>query len=155
MTLPAPTRIVTPITEPARRRRLTAARAEALVRRWHRALTDRRPLGELTEHLANGLRLDLPSGVVRGVEGFRRWYEAGDLLPLAGRGVALTGVDVRLLSPLHAEVTATTITGPGAVPTRHEWWVVRQPEGPRIRTISVRQPAAAPATAARTALLSA
>ncbi|TDC62576.1 hypothetical protein [Streptomyces hainanensis] len=150
MTLSAPT----PLTEHARRPRLTSARAESLVRRWHRSLTDRRPLDELTAHLTNGLRLDLPSGVVRGVEGFRRWYEAGDLLPLAGHAVALTGVDVRLLSPLHAEVTTTTITGPGAVPTRHEWWVVRQPDGPRIRTISVRQPAVAPA-AARTALLSA
>jgi hypothetical protein len=49
---------------------------------------------------------------------------------------------VRLVSPVHAEVTATT-TAPGLLPARQEWWVVLQEEGPRIRTISVAQPSAA------------
>ncbi|MEO3751593.1 hypothetical protein [Streptomyces sp. B6B3] len=124
---------------------LSAAGAEDLVRRWHRSVTDRVPVERLTPDLANGLRLDLPSAVVRGVADFCRWYADGRHLPLAGRSVALADVRVRLLSPVHAEVTATTTTGHDGWLARHEWWVVAQEEGPRIRTISVTWPDSATA----------
>ncbi|MDT0306629.1 hypothetical protein RM780_06595 [Streptomyces sp. DSM 44917] len=132
----------------ATRPRLSAEGAEALVRRWHRAITNRVPVEQLTPHLANGLRLDLPTGVLRGIEDFRRWYASGRHLPLAGEAVDLAEIRVSLPSPVHAQVMVTTTAEPGAAPVRQEWWVVRQEGGPRIRTISVHPSATAPATRA-------
>ncbi|MGP4109579.1 hypothetical protein ACTWP5_01505 [Streptomyces sp. 4N509B] len=129
--------------------RLTADAAEALVRRLHREVTDRVPVGRLTPHLANGLRLDLPGRVVRGLADFRRWYASGRHRPLTGADLALTDVEVRLLSPVHAEVRATVTAvrdsarasaqgsargGPGSEQT---WLVVLQNGHLLVRTVSV------------------
>ncbi|MDT0270316.1 hypothetical protein RM844_28995 [Streptomyces sp. DSM 44915] len=148
---------VPPPAAPAAVDRLSADIVETLVRDWHQCLADRAPVALLTSDLANGLRLDLPGGVVRGLAEFRRWYAAGDHLPLAGRGVSLTDVRVRLLSPVHGELTTTAGGGaPGAAPTRQEWLVVLQDGAPRIRSVSVEPAApAAPVAAGQAAVLNA
>lgn len=129
---------------------LSAQEAEAFVRDWHARLTAEVPADELLAHLANGLRLELPTGIVRGPQEFRTWYEAGLHGPLADGRMAAASVEVAVTSPVHAQLTLTFPdpaedgTGSGG---RQEWWVVRQGGALRLRTIVVSAPASRPTAA--------
>ncbi|MFI9271090.1 hypothetical protein ACIGXM_10325 [Kitasatospora sp. NPDC052896] len=120
-----------------------------LVEQWRSALTRRASPAELLPLLANGLLLELPGHTVRGVREFQTWYQEAGAAGLAAGGGSADEVEVRLVSPIHAQVTITPATGEAAgVPVRPErdtgrqtWWVVLQNGEPRIRGIAVQQPA--------------
>jgi hypothetical protein len=107
-----------------------------LIEEWYGAFARQAPLAEVLPYLANGLVLELPGLTVRGLEEFAGWYAE-----LADQRTAATGfslprdVRVRLTTPVHAEVTMT------ATGTRQLWWVVLRDGSPRIRSISIQQPA--------------
>jgi hypothetical protein len=126
--------------------RLTAREAEAFVRHWLELLAAGAPADELVPALANGMRLELPAGIVRGPQEFRTWYEAGAHAPLAGHRFAGVSWEVDVTSPVHAQVTLAVPAGDGdAGPgCRQEWWVVRQSGVLRVRTIVVTAPVPQP-----------
>ncbi|MDT0446638.1 hypothetical protein [Streptomyces johnsoniae] len=128
---------------PAARSTPPTATVEALVRDWYEALGRGVPAEQLLPHLANGLRIDLPTTTLRGRQEFERWYRTGACRPLTGARPEPGGIQVHMQSPVHA-LASVAVAGAGDVPpARHEWWVVLQDGVPRIRTIAV-QPRTAP-----------
>ncbi|MFI7276587.1 hypothetical protein [Streptomyces sp. NPDC049879] len=114
-----------------------AATVEDLVRDWYDALGRGVPAEQLLPYLANGLRIDLPTAVVRGPQEFSRWYLTDACLPFTRCKPEPAGIQVRVQSPVHA-MASVSVAGPDGTPAaRHEWWVVFQDGVPRIRTIAV------------------
>ncbi|MFJ8312064.1 MULTISPECIES: hypothetical protein [unclassified Streptomyces] len=127
-------------------RTLTAASAEAFVRDWHGSLLQGVPVEDLLPQLANGLRLELPAQVVRGAGEFRTWHAAGPHVPVADRRLAAARLDVRLSSPVHAEVSCVLPADADRPETRQQWSLVLRDGRLRIRTLAVRlRPESAPA----------
>lgn len=125
---------------------LAVREAEAFVRDWHRRLAAGGPTGELIATLANGVRLETPTAVLRGPDEFRAWYEAGQHEPLADHRIAGAEWDVTVTSPVHVQLTAVLPAAAGTGPScRQEWWVVRQDGALRVRTIVVTTLAPQPA----------
>jgi len=123
---------------------LTVHSVRRLVDQWTTALARRAPLDELLPHLANGLLLELPDRTLRGVGEFQAWYRESGARSLADARRAGGDVQVRLASPIHAQVTITNSpASPGLGTTHQAWWVVLQAGAPRIRSVVVRQPAPA------------
>ncbi|MDJ0466582.1 hypothetical protein [Streptomyces sp. H27-C3] len=112
--------------------------AEAFVRDWHRRLAAREETDELFATLANGIRLETPTAILRGPHEFRTWYDAGQHEPLADPRITGAVWEVTVTSPMHIQLTLTLpdADGTGAA-GRQEWWVVRQDGGLRVRTIVV------------------
>jgi len=133
------------VTSALSRPRRTERTVRQFVNHWRAELDRRASVTELLPHLANGLLLELPGHTVRGTVEFQGWYSDPTARGLRVEGGPRRGeVRVRLASPVHAEVT---ITAARRVPGPHHqsWWVVLQDGVPRIRSISVRQPASADA----------
>ncbi|MBR7831092.1 hypothetical protein KDK95_32605 [Actinospica sp. MGRD01-02] len=135
---------MTPSDPPIPVRVLTPAHVHRLIETWCTALERRGPAAELLPHLANGLLLQLPDRTVRGTDEFARWYrrqhdhaESVAVLSAAAAG----RIDVRIATPVHAEVTISPWL-PGHAP--QNWWVVLRDGSARIRSISVRGGAAVP-----------
>ncbi len=120
--------------------------AQAFVRDWHRRLAAGGPIDELIATLANGMRLETPSAIVRGAQEFRAWYEAGQHEPLADHRIAEAVWEVKVTSPVHTQLTLTLPAADGTGPAgQQEWWVVRQDGALRVRTIVVTSPVPQPA----------
>lgn len=115
---------------------LTASKAENLVRDWLRRLRGGAAPEELSAHLANGMRLELPERVVRGVEEFTQWARDGAHHLLTGLPLGGGVVEVTLTSPVHAQVVVTSPSPEAGHPSQ-EWWVVLCDGVPRIRVITV------------------
>ncbi|WP_367130214.1 hypothetical protein [Saccharothrix sp. HUAS TT1] len=129
------------------RGRLERAEVVGLVRDWHGSLERHVDVAELRAKLVrSGLLLRLPGTTVRDGEQFARWYrELNDSCFDQRRDVL--SVEVDLVSPLHAEVTATLMwesrrwqrpaarsRWTGCLITE-QWLVVLQDGAPRIRTL--------------------
>ncbi|CAL9674803.1 hypothetical protein [Streptomyces sp. enrichment culture] len=124
--------------------RLTATVAEAFVKDWLGRLAAGAPAEELLPALANGMRLELPTEIVRGSAEFRAWYESGRHGPLTDR-LTEASWEAGVTSPVHAQLTLTVPAGDGTGTCRQEWWVVRQNGVLRVRTIVVTAPVTRPA----------
>jgi hypothetical protein len=138
---------------------LTVNDVRQLVQDWYDALDRHDPVEEVLPYLAsNGLIMRFPEGALRGEDDFRDWYKAVTTRFFDEVHV-LTEVDVKLTSPLHADVAVVVnwqarVWNPPA--PRSEWlgfdatqsWSVTLQDGlPRIRRYIVEDLAPMPGSA--------
>ncbi|WP_405474991.1 hypothetical protein [Streptomyces sp. NBC_00009] len=128
---------------------LTAEAAEVFVRTWHQKLSDGAATGELLTQLANGMRLELPGRIVRGLEEFADWHAQGLHTPLCDIRVLGASFQVTLSSPVHAQVVIDLQGDTDNASVQQEWWLVRKDGELHVRTICVtsQQPASRAARA--------
>ncbi|GAA3753151.1 YybH family protein [Salinactinospora qingdaonensis] len=120
-----------------------------LVKEWYEALDRHDPEEKLISFLASdGLVMNFPEGTLRGIDGFRSWYQAVTN-KFFDEIHEITSVDVRMLSPVHAEVRVVvnwqTKVWNAPAPNSEwlgfdatqTWSVVLQDGTPRIRTYTV------------------
>lgn len=119
---------------------------QRLVRQWLAARDDGRPAEEVLQPLAeDGLVAHFPHLTLRGRQQFGEWYtRAKNLFPRERHEVEQ--VDVRLTSPLHAEVTVRLrwqLWGPHSTQgwigadTVQQWSVVLRDGSARLRTLAM------------------
>ncbi|MEU0688397.1 hypothetical protein [Streptomyces uncialis] len=128
----------------------SAREARSFVTHWLGRLAAAAPADELIAAFANGVRLETPTGIVRGPDEFREWYRAGRHRPLvdprdlAGPRAAGGSWEVEIRSPVHRRLTLALPAADGGPAVHQEWWVVRRDGALRIRTVVVTGPAARP-----------
>lgn len=119
---------------------------QRLVRQWLAARDEGRPAEEVLQSLAeDGLVAHFPHVTLRGRQQFGEWYaRAKSLFPRERHEVEQ--VDVRLTSPLHAEVTLQLrwqLWGPHSTQgwigadTTQQWSVVLRDGSARLRTLAM------------------
>lgn len=128
---------------------LTEAAVRQLVKDWYDGLDRHDPVEQLLPFLAtDGLVMNFPEVTSRGLDAFKEWYHTVTHLFFDEVHV-LKQVDVKLISPVHAEVVVvvnwqTKVWNPPAARSvwkgfdaAQTWSVVLQDGTPRIRTYTV------------------